>query len=238
MIAIYITALFMGAMGSLHCVGMCGPLALSLPVTRLTTGGKIMATLLYNLGRTTTYVFLGAVFGLIGLSFGMVGLQQILSISLGVIILLVLLFPKNKFIHTGNGKLQKYFSGVRNKLGQLLKNEKYQSVYLIGLLNGLLPCGLLYMALAVAVATASIEKSILFMFFFGLGTIPLMWAFSFFGSFINLNGRKQLKKLVPVMFFFMACLLILRGLGLGIPFVSPDIGENKERAVMECVVKP
>ncbi len=228
----------MGAMGSLHCVGMCGPLALSLPVTRLTPGGKVAATLLYNLGRTTTYVFLGAVFGLIGLSFGLVGLQQGLSIALGIIILAVLLWPKNNLVISGNGRLQKFFSGVRSKLGQLLKNEKYQSVYLIGLLNGLLPCGLLYMALAAAVATASIEKSILFMFFFGLGTIPLMWAFSFFGSFINLKGRQQLRKLVPVMFFFMACLLILRGLGLGIPFVSPALGENKERMAVECIVEP
>lgn len=227
----------MGAMGSLHCVGMCGPLALSLPVSRLTLTGKMMATLLYNLGRTTTYASLGAIFGLLGLSFGLVGMQQSLSIAIGVLILIVLLWPKNKLLITGNGKLQYFFSAVRNRLGKLLKKEKYQSVYLIGLLNGLLPCGLLYMALAAAVTTASIEKSILFMIFFGLGTIPLMWAFSFFGSFINLKGRQQLRKLVPVMFFFMACLLILRGLGLGIPFVSPAIQNNKA-AAMECVVKP
>ena len=237
MVAIYLTALFMGAMGSLHCVGMCGPLALSLPVTRLTPGGKMVATLLYNLGRTTTYAILGVVFGLLGLTFGLVGMQQSLSIVIGIIILIVLLWPKNKMILNSNSKMQFFFSRVRNKLGQLLKNEKYQSVYLIGLLNGLLPCGLLYIALAAAVATASIEKSILFMVFFGLGTLPLMWAFSFFGSFINLKGRQKLKKLVPVMFFFMACLLILRGLGLGIPFVSPAIQDNKSAAV-ECVVKP
>lgn len=227
----------MGTMGSLHCVGMCGPLALSLPVSRLTLTGKMMATLLYNLGRTTTYASLGAIFGLLGLSFGLVGMQQSLSIAIGVLILIVLLWPKNKLLITGNGKLQYFFSAVRNRLGKLLKKEKYQSVYLIGLLNGLLPCGLLYMALAAAVTTAAIEKSILFMIFFGLGTIPLMWAFSFFGSFINLKGRQQLRKLVPVMFFFMACLLILRGLGLGIPFVSPAIQNNKA-AAMECVVKP
>lgn len=227
----------MGTMGSLHCVGMCGPLALSLPVSRLTLTGKMMATLLYNLGRTTTYASLGAIFGLLGLSFGLVGMQQSLSIAIGVLILIVLLWPKNKLLITGNGKLQYFFSAVRNRLGKLLKKEKYQSIYLIGLLNGLLPCGLLYMALAAAVTTASIEKSILFMIFFGLGTIPLMWAFSFFGSFINLKGRQQLRKLVPVMFFFMACLLILRGLGLGIPFVSPAIQNNKA-AAMECVVKP
>jgi hypothetical protein len=237
MFAIYITALVMGAMGSLHCIGMCGPLALSLPVTRLTPSGKMFATLLYNLGRTTTYAVLGALFGLLGLTFGLVGLQQSLSIAIGIIILIVLVWPKNKIVLNSNSRMQLFFSRVRNKLGQLLKNEKYQSVYLIGLLNGLLPCGLLYMALAAGVATASVSKSILFMIFFGLGTLPLMWAFSFFGSFINLKSRQQLRKLVPVMFFFMACLLILRGLGLGIPFVSPAIQDNKA-AAMECVVKP
>ena len=237
MFAIYITALVMGAMGSLHCIGMCGPLALSLPVTRLTPSGKMFATLLYNLGRTTTYAVLGALFGLLGLTFGLVGLQQSLSIAIGIIILIVLVWPKNKIVLNSNSRMQLFFSRIRNKLGQLLKNEKYQSVYLIGLLNGLLPCGLLYMALAAGVATASVSKSILFMIFFGLGTLPLMWAFSFFGSFINLKSRQQLRKLVPVMFFFMACLLILRGLGLGIPFVSPAIQDNKA-AAMECVVKP
>ena len=237
MYAIYITALVMGAMGSLHCVGMCGPLALSLPVTRLTPSGKMFATLLYNFGRTTTYAILGAMFGLLGLTFGLVGLQQTLSIVIGVIILIVLIWPKNKMVLNSNSRMQFFFSRVRNKLGLLLKNEKYHSVYLIGVLNGLLPCGLLYIALAAAVATASISKSILFMVFFGLGTIPLMWALSFFGSFINLKSRQQLRKLVPVMFFFMACLLILRGLGLGIPFVSPAIN-NSKAAAMECAPQP
>ena len=227
----------MGAMGSLHCIGMCGPLALSLPVTRLTSSGKMFATLLYNLGRTTTYAVLGALFGLLGLTFGLVGLQQSLSIAIGVVILVVLLWPKNKLILNSNSKMQLFFTRVRNKLGQLLKNEKYQSVFLIGVLNGLLPCGLLYMALAAGVATASISKSVLFMIFFGLGTLPLMWTFSFFGSFINFRSRQQLRKLIPVMFFCMACLLILRGLGLGIPFVSPAI-HNDKAAAIGCVVKP
>ena len=227
----------MGAMGSLHCIGMCGPLALSLPVTRLTPSGKMFATLLYNLGRTTTYAILGALFGLLGLTFGLVGLQQSLSIAIGIIILIVLMWPKNKIVLKSNSKMQLFFSRVRNQLGKLLKNERYQSVYLIGVLNGLLPCGLLYIALAAGVATASVSKSVLFMIFFGLGTLPLMWAFSFFGSFINLKSRQQLRKLVPVMFFCMACLLILRGLGLGIPFVSPVI-HNDKAAAMECVVKP
>lgn len=221
MTGIFAIALMMGAVGSMHCIGMCGPLAMSLPVVSKTHGGKFLYTLLYNLGRIVTYACLGAVLGLLGASFAMAGLQQVLSIAVGVVILLYIIFPRNKWALSSAGKTQQLFEILRNKLGNLFFKKKYHAVFFIGLLNGLLPCGLVYMAIAGAVSTASLGNSIIFMAAFGLGTLPVMWSVAFFGSFISMQTRTFIKKAYPYLMVFMACLLIVRGLGLGIPYISP-----------------
>ena len=125
-----------------------------------------------------------------------------------------------------NRRVQYAFAFIRNKLGKLITQKKYHSVFFIGLLNGLLPCGLVYMAIAAAVSTASVINSSLFMAAFGLGTLPLMWSLSFFGSYITVQSRVTIRKAYPYLLFAMACLLIVRGLGLGIPYLSPDINNN------------
>ena len=238
MIALLITAFIMGAIGSLHCVGMCGPLALSLPVMNNTHLSKFISALLYNLGRMATYAALGALVGLIGASFALAGFQQGLSIFLGSVIILVLLWPKQSLVLKSNHTIQLWFAKIRVRLGQLFANKKYQSVFFIGLINGMLPCGLVYLALAGAVATTSVGKSSLFMAAFGLGTLPLMWCVSFFGSFINIKTRVVIRKLYPFLMFGMAFLLILRGMGLGIPFISPSLQMNEGqvmRSSIECL---
>ena len=119
----------------------------------------------------------------------------------------------------------------------MLAQKNYQSVFFIGLVNGLLPCGLVYMALAGAVATTSVVKSSLFMAAFGLGTLPLMWGVSFFGSFINVQTRVIIRRAYPYLMVGMAFLLILRGLGLDIPFLSPAFHMNEGQSMshnLEC----
>lgn len=226
MIALFITALVMGGIGSLHCVGMCGPLALSLPVAATNNAAKLLYTLLYNLGRIVTYAALGAVVGLIGASIALAGFQQGLSVFLGIVIIVFLVWPRRQWAIKTNSKLQYFFAGIRQRLGNLFLKKNYKSVFFIGLLNGLLPCGLVYMAIAGALATASVLKSSLFMAAFGLGTLPLMWSISFFGSYITVQSRVTIRKAYPYLLFGMACLLIIRGLGLGIPFLSPDFGNG------------
>ena len=125
-----------------------------------------------------------------------------------------------------NRRVQYFFASIRNSLGKLFTQKKYHSVFFIGLLNGLLPCGLVYMAIAAAVSTASVINSSLFMAAFGLGTLPLMWSLSFFGSYITVQRRLTIRKAYPYLMFAMACLLIVRGLGLGIPYLSPDINNS------------
>jgi sulfite exporter TauE/SafE len=236
MIALLITALVMGAIGSLHCVGMCGPLALSLPVVATNPAGRLLYTFLYNIGRVVTYALMGVVLGLIGASFALVGLQQALSIVAGLFILIYLLWPHNKWMLNSNSSLQYFFANIRSSLGKLFFKKNYHSVFFIGLLNGLLPCGLVYMAIAGAVSTASIYKSSLFMAVFGLGTFPIMWSVAFFGSIADIKTRANIRKVYPYLMFVMACLLIVRGLGLGIPYISPDFnkGESMTGSQIEC----
>lgn len=227
----------MGGIGSLHCVGMCGPLALSLPVVSNNNAGKFMSTLLYNLGRMITYATLGILVGLVGASFALAGVQQGLSIVLGIIIITVLLWPKQTWISNSNRSVQQIFAMVRKKLAALFAQRNYGSVFFIGVVNGLLPCGLVYLALAGAVATGSVFKSSLFMAAFGLGTLPLMWSVSFFGSFINVQTRVTIRKAYPYLMFGMAFLLILRGMGLDIPFISPNLEMNDGQLLnvgMDC----
>lgn len=237
MITLFITALVMGAVGSLHCVGMCGPLALSLPVVTPNPSGRMFYTLLYNMGRVVTYATMGAVLGIIGASFALVGFQQALSIIAGLLILFYLVWPQSKWLLISNSRVQHFFEVIRNNLSKLFYRKNYHSVFFIGLLNGLLPCGLVYMAIAGAVSTASVVKSSLFMAAFGLGTLPLMWCISFFGSSINFKTRASIRRAYPYLMFFMACLLIVRGLGLGIPYLSPGFNDVNTAAAstVECI---
>jgi sulfite exporter TauE/SafE len=233
MITLITTAIILGALGSAHCIGMCGPIALSLPAVAENHYSKFLGALLYNAGRVITYACIGLLFGLAGKSFSLFGFQQILSVSLGVIIILFLIFPPEKNLLTQNKHIASFFTDIRNKIGILFTKRNYSSLFMIGLLNGLLPCGLVYLAIAGAVATGDPLKSSVFMASFGLGTLPLMWAVTFFGSFINLHTRKMLNKAYPYMMGIMACLLIIRGLGLNIPYISPA-HSNETSTVIEC----
>lgn len=229
------TGLAIGMLGSFHCVGMCGPLALSLPIYSDRVPVKFLGTFIYNAGRVFTYALLGAGFGLLGRSVAIFGFQQWLSIGLGAVILLFLL-TRNRHRHLlpTPAWLDRFFALLRNGLGVLYSRKGFLSLFLIGVLNGLLPCGLVYMALAGAVATGSVLNSAVFMAGFGLGTLPVMWAVAFFGHFITMGIRVRMRKVYPYVMALMACLLIVRGLGLGIPYLSPKAGGTDKTAI-ECV---
>jgi sulfite exporter TauE/SafE len=221
-----IAGFMLGAVGSLHCVGMCGPLALSLPAVNDRPMSKLISTYLYHTGRILMYGVIGLLAGLAGRSAAFFGFQQWFSLILGIIILLFMLFP---FLAPRWGKaqpLQHFFEVLRNRLGKLYFKKTYTSTFTIGLLNGLLPCGMVYIAMAGAVSAGSLLNSSLFMMLFGLGTLPVMWSMSFFGSFIQISWRQRMRKLYPYIMFFMACLLIVRGMGWGIPYLSPALEQD------------
>ena len=227
-------AFIMGLAGSLHCIGMCGPLALSLPVSHDNNLSRISGGVIYNSGRILSYTSMGLLFGLFGGLFIASKWQSGLSIALGIIILLYLLFPKRYFHFSNSGSLSKPFMLLRQQLGKLFHSKKFSSLLSIGVLNGFLPCGLVYLALTSSIISASPANGGMFMLFFGLGTFPMMFATVLMGNYLNQSLRQKIHKVVPALLFFMAVLLILRGMNLGIPFISPGFDTHSNNAI-ECV---
>jgi uncharacterized protein len=237
MIQLILAAITIGMLGSFHCIGMCGPIALSLPLKNDSAWAKFSGTLFYNSGRIVTYVAFGFLFGLIGKSVAVFGFQQWLSIILGILILVFIILPKRLSSFSQNNFLLRFFEKILSSLGQLFSKNNFSSLFSIGLLNGLLPCGLVYMAAVVAISTGNIANSMVFMGAFGLGTLPMMWSVAFFGNYVSLSFRKKIRKAYPYMMMLMACLLILRGMGLGIPYVSPKVDMGKKE-VINCCARP
>ncbi len=217
-----ISALIFGVLGSFHCVGMCGPIAFLLPVDHKNNFRKLGQISLYHFGRLSSYAIIGLLFGLLGKSFRLFGLQQQLSILVGILMILVILIPYKKFSKYNGSKFAfKIVSKVKSSLGKQLKQKSPDTFYTIGFLNGFLPCGLVYMAVFGAIASGTALEGGLYMALFGLGTVPLMTAAIYLGNFINLNLRSKIRKAVPVFVVLMGLLFILRGMGLGIPYLSP-----------------
>src|SRR5690554_4207952 len=217
-----LTALVFGLLGSFHCVGMCGPIAFMLPVDRTNQVKKISQISLYHLGRVFSYSILGLLFGLVGKSLNLFGFQQQLSIGIGILMLLVVFIPQKTFNKYNFSKpVYKIISKVKSALGKELKKKTPDTFLTIGFLNGFLPCGLVYMAIFGAIASGNAWQGSLYMALFGLGTIPLMTSAIYLGNFLNAQLRQRIRKAIPVFVVVIACLFIVRGLGLGIPFVSP-----------------
>ena len=221
------TALLIGFFGSFHCVGMCGPIALALPIPKANNIAFIAGRIIYNLGRVISYSILGAIFGLLGQGFKFYGFQQALSIFLGVMIIVSIFLPtkyKNYIIQFSF--VRKISLPIKTSISKLFHKGTLFSLLAVGILNGFLPCGFVYMGLAAAVAAGNIFNGFAVMIFFGLGTIPAMFAISIFGKFINLNVRRKLSKLTPVFALVLAVIFILRGLNLGIPYLSPKFSNT------------
>lgn len=226
---IWLSAFVIGLLGSFHCIGMCGPIALAIPSGK--NINRAFNLLLYNSGRIITYSIIGLLFGIIGKGIFLAGIQQKLSIIIGVLILLYLLIV----IISGKNKLEKvtwFHLNVKKKLSQLFKINSKGSVFGIGLMNGLLPCGLVYIAIAGAIALASPAEGLLYMALFGLGTVPIMAGITLVKNFITIKARSRIRKLIPLAIAAMALLFIVRGLNLGIPYISPKV--NTEQTAVSC----
>lgn len=221
----------LGFLGSFHCIGMCGPLAMSLPDTASSNVYFMSGRLLYNLGRAVTYTFMGALFGLIGYGFYFSGIQQLVSVTLGVLLLgsTIPFFAKIKY--------HRYFSfshGLKRLLAPLLLKSSASNLFVIGLLNSLLPCGFVYMGIAGALLTGTIINGALFMLLFGLGTFPMMMLLSVSTRFATPKLRFRINRFMPYAVMAVGILLILRGLSLGIPYISPDLSLNGQQAAACC----
>jgi sulfite exporter TauE/SafE len=214
----------LGFLGSLHCLGMCGPLIIALPGRSENTLDSIIENLLYNFGRIFTYSTLGGIFGYLGSSLPLAGYQTKVSLALGIIILVV---------YFSKGKLSKYTSKISiiNKIslkfrflfGRTIQGQGKLNKVIIGIFNGLLPCGLVYVAIASSIAFADFYKGSMYMLLFGLGTLPMMFSIYFMRSLVGAKFKQKLNKVVPAAVLILSTLLILRGLSLGIPMLSPTM---------------
>ena len=211
--------LMLGLAGNAHCVGMCGPIALALPTGDAGPMRRAGMLGMYSVGRVVTYTILGVVFGLLGLGVRLAGWQQALSIGVGVILILGVLVPylfSKRSTHT-----MPWQGWVNRMFGKLIRKPGMAGFAGIGILNGLLPCGLVYTALAGASVAGSIEGGAVFMAAFGFGTVPALFAMAWFSKTLSPKARGYLKKAIPVLTILIGILFILRGLGLGIPMISP-----------------
>ena len=217
------TAFVFGLISSFHCIGMCGPIAMMLPVDRNNQVKKVSQILTYHIGRMTAYASIGLVFGLVGRGLYLAGMQQKLSIFIGVAMILVILIPEKVFARYNFSKpVFVLISKVKSTLGKQFKNQSYKSLFTIGLLNGFLPCGMVYVALFGAIAMQNESFGVLYMLLFGLGTVPMMSSVVYLQSFLTIPVRNKIQKAIPYVAVAMGILFILRGLGLGIPYVSPS----------------
>ncbi|MEX0883715.1 MAG: sulfite exporter TauE/SafE family protein, partial [Cyclobacteriaceae bacterium] len=184
------TAFILGLIGSFHCVGMCGPIALALSAQdqKKYWGNKLC----YNMGRTLTYSLLGALIGLVGFSLALAGLQQWLSIGMGVLILGMAFFYRRAEGLIARSSVLGGVRRLKSSLGKYLKRRGPFAFFVSGMLNGLLPCGMVYIALVASLAMQSVISGFLYMFFFGLGTIPTLMILMYSKDLLSLSLRQRM----------------------------------------------
>jgi uncharacterized protein len=218
--ALLVGALVLGAAGSAHCIGMCGPIALAVPAGR-GNHARLTSTLLLNGGRLLSYTLLGLAFGSMGSGLRLAGLQQAVSLIAGAILLLSVLVPGAIERFGAQGRLALWISRLRGALARNLARTAPEAIFLSGALNGLLPCGLVYAAAIASTALEPAWQSALFMLLFGIGTLPALFAVRLGGGMIGSAWRGRLRKASPFVVGAMGLLLLVRGSQLDIPYLSP-----------------
>lgn len=236
-----LAALLIGFLGSMHCVGMCGPLVLAMPFGGTGGGMPVSRMISYHSGRLLTYAMLGIAVGLIGGGLRFFFIQQWISIASGVLLLVLYFLPKisgsSLFPSLSAAWNREVVVRMRKMLRPTDDRSSTRHLFGIGLVNGLLPCGLVYMALIGAVAQPTVWGSALFMAIFGVGTSPALTGVIMANRLVSAGWRSSFSRVIPLFVVIVAALLILRGMGLGIPYISPADERNcchsPEAAVLE-----
>lgn len=230
------TALLVGFLGSFHCLGMCAPITWAIPDKASNRKKWLANKLIYNFGRVVTYSFLGAVVGLIGEMFAFAGFQQWLSIFAGsTLIIGVILFggniPKIRLFKP----LSNFMNWVKSKMSKLITAKGWKSNISLGMVNGLLPCGLVYAALIGAISMGDFLGGAAYMSLFGLGTFPMMIGAAIIGRATGQTFKSRISSFAPKFIVVLGILFILRGLNFGIPYISPKLSDNNE--IMNCALQ-
>ena len=221
---LFSVALITGFVGSLHCVGMCGPIAVALPIGGMSPLKALMARMSYHVGRLSAYMSLGYVFGYFGWGVRWAGMQQWLSIAIGLMMLTLVFFQHN----LGISAMQGLWGKLKKTASKVIQQKSLVGFGTLGLLNGYLPCGILYIALAGAAATSTPFQGSLYMLMYGLGTVPALLLVSYLPHLLKGTFRLKFQKIVPIYTFVLAIFFVVRGLNLGIPYLSPHFDKNPE----------
>lgn len=222
---LFLSSFILGIASSLHCLGMCGPLVLAVPAAK----GRQHAVylLLYLVSKALAYASMGAVIGILGLGFYLMEWQQWVSVISGILVILFVLMP---FFH----KISAFFpfrSAYQHLYKKMHRDPKWYHYMLLGYLNGFLPCGVVYAAMTTALVAGNVFDAGLAMFTFGLGTIPALYLLSVLKFKVKPTWRQKLKPVSMVLTIAVGTMLILRGMNLGIPYISPELHQNGK---VEC----
>ena len=211
----------LGMAGSLHCIGMCGPLVLMMP-------SGWLGTVVYHLGRTLTYALLGLIAGMLFQVVDIRAFQSEFSMGIGLVFLSMWAYQRWGISKQGSvaGNENGFKKGVLTLFSTAMNGRHLGWRAVAGMANGLLPCGLVYGAMMAAVGQGTTQGSILLMTGFGLGTIPSLFVLGLLGNKITQAVRKTWSKWLPWWLLVMAMLFLLRGMNLGIPFLSPKVQIN------------
>ncbi len=221
-------AFLIGLLGNLHCIGMCGPIALIIPLSTTNRLGRLVGTMIYNSGRVLSYMSIGFLFGLFGTGLRMADMLQWTSITIGLILILSVIAPA--FLSRVNpftSITSSFGQSITKRLTRQFNDGSNASLFTIGLFNGLLPCGMVMTAGLASVPFGGVIDSIIFMLFFGLGTLPVMTILPMISHKISASVRTRMQRFVPYLLFLFGLLFIVRGLNLGIPYLSPKISGDK-----------
>lgn len=241
--SVLLLGLILGITSNLHCIGMCGPIAMAIPVNRKSNGTILSGVLQYNFGRILTYALLGVIVGSIGITINTLGFLQWLSILAGIFLILFAWrkwFVTKLFSRVPNIGIQ---SIVSKGLGKVIKSKSPFKISTLGILNGFLPCGMVYAALVNALLAGNPAGSAYAMIAFGIGTLPSMIAVGFAANRINSTMRQKFNKIVPYLLTVVGILIVLRGMNLDIPYLSPKVSikttkiTNEPEVEMSCCHK-
>ncbi len=237
MTALLTSAFILGIISNLHCIGMCGPIAMAIPLDRSSKVNLLSGILQYNGGRILTYAILGSIVGIIGFGINLIGILQSMSIIAGIAIILYAwrkyLFNGKIFRAINTNFLQKFTSKY---MGKIIRKQSPFKLGLLGMLNGLLPCGMVYTGLITSLIAENPFQSGLTMIFFGLGTLPGMIAFSLFAHQMQNRYRTKINAALPYLVSIIGLLIVLRGMNLDIPYISPKakFSQETKKVEMSC----
>lgn len=216
----YFSAFLIGLAGSVHCVGMCGPLALAIPGASKDKGFTFfLRTIAYQISRISGYGVLGLIVGFFSQGMQFTGVQPYFSLLSGILLLFLGFFGIIPEVNAFSKYpiIQHFQVKINRIIGTVMTNEHFSTPFVLGFLNAMLPCGMIYIALGTGLSSGNMSEAALYLISFGLGTLPLMFMVSLSGQFLSLQMRRSWQKAIPIIFMISGIILIYKGMNIALP---------------------